>query len=64
MSTTPPTPEPGTPGAADTAKKLANQTIDVAEDLGKLAVDIPVDTAKVLLSKLKALVSKVEDVVK
>lgn len=54
----------GTPGAADTAKKLANQTIDVAEDLGQLAVDIPVDTAKLLLSKLKALVEKVEKVVK
>lgn len=58
------TPEPGTPGAADTAKKLANQTIDVAGDLGRLAVDIPVDTAKVLLATLKQLVEKVENAVK
>jgi hypothetical protein len=61
---TPQTPEPGSPGAADTAKKLADQTIDLLGDAAQLAKDIPTDTAKLLLRTLKDAVSKLEDVVK
>lgn len=50
------------PGVADTAKKLAEQTIDAAGSVVELAKDIPVDTAKLLLSQAKKLVSKLEDV--
>lgn len=52
------------PGAAETAKKLADQTIDLLGDAASLARDIPVDTAKLLLSKLKAAVSAVEEATK
>lgn len=58
-----PAPDTG-PGIADTAKKLTNQVIDVTESVGQLAVDIPKDSAKVLLAEAKKLVSKIEDVLK
>lgn len=57
-------PKPTDPGAAETAKKLADQTIDLLGDAASLARDIPVDTAKLLLNKLKAAISAVEDATK
>lgn len=57
-------PKPTDPGAAETAKKLANQTIDLLEDAASLARDIPVDTAKLLLSKAKAAVAALENATK
>jgi hypothetical protein len=55
---------PTDPGAAETAKKLADQTIDLLGDAVGLARDLPVDTAKLLVSKLKAAIAAVEDATK
>lgn len=52
--------KPADPGAADTAKKWADQTIDLVGDAASLARDIPVDTAKLLLRKLQEAVAAVE----
>lgn len=57
-------PKPTDPGAAETAKKLADQAIDLLGDAASLARDIPVDTAKLLLSKAKAAVAAIEDATK
>lgn len=57
-------PKPTNPGAAETAKKLADQTIDLLGDAVGLARDIPVDTAKLLLDKMKAAVTAIEDATK
>lgn len=54
-----PTP-PADPSVADTAKKLADQAIDAADAVVDLAVDIPKDTARLLASKLRGLLSAVE----
>lgn len=47
--------------ATETAKKLAEQTIDTARDLAKLAVDVPRDTAKLALSEVEKLAKKLRE---
>lgn len=49
-------------GAGETAQKLASQAIDVVGQVAKLAVDIPVDSAKALLAETKKLVERLEKV--
>lgn len=55
-------PADASPTAGQTAKKLADQTIDTAGSLVDLAVALPVETAKLTLSTLKKLVTKLEEV--
>lgn len=50
------------PGVADTAKDLATQAIDAVDGVVDLAVSVPVDTAKLLLSKIEKLASALRDV--
>lgn len=50
------------PGVADTAKNLAEQAIDTASAVVDLAVDIPVEGARLLLSKTEALAAKLRSV--
>lgn len=49
------------PGATDTAKNLATQAIDAVDSVVGLAVDVPVETGKLLLSKLEQLASALRD---
>ena len=58
-----PTPPADDSGVADTAKKLADQAIDAVHEVGDLAVSIPVDTAKVLLSKIEQLAAKLRETI-
>lgn len=54
--------EPPLTGPAVTAKQLAEQAIDTTASVAKLAVDVPKETAKLLLAESKKLVSRLEKI--
>lgn len=49
--------------ASETADKLARQAISAVGNVAELAVDIPKDTAKLVLAEAKKLVTKLESIV-
>lgn len=49
-------------GPAATAKQLAEQAIDATAGVAKLAVDVPKETAKLLLAETKKLVARLEGI--